>query len=85
MLVKVGGNETNNSSRGIFFLRRAQNAKICLCLGALMLSIDTVRAVEVPGIHVEGGADIAGLKVNETLILFEDGVYYGSKANLPVH
>lgn len=46
---------------------------------------DSVRAVEVPDIHVDWGSDRRGLKVNETLLLFKNGVYYGSKANLPLH
>src|SRR5690554_4156336 len=46
---------------------------------------DAVRSVEVSDTHTEWGADRKGLKVNETLFLFKNGVYYGSKANLPMH
>ncbi len=46
---------------------------------------DTVSSVEVSDAHTDWGADRQGLKVNETLFLFKDGVYYGSKANLPMH
>lgn len=46
---------------------------------------DVVRSVEVSDTHTDWGADTEGLKVNETLFLFKDGVYYGSKANLPMH
>ena len=46
---------------------------------------DTVHVVEVSDIHIDWGADREGLKVNETLLLFKDGVYYGSKANVPMH
>src|SRR5690606_32578540 len=46
---------------------------------------DTVHVVEVSDIHIDWGADREGLKVNETLLLFQDGVYYGSKANVPMH
>lgn len=46
---------------------------------------DTVRSVKVSDTHTDWGADREGIKVNETLFLFKDGVYYGSKANLPMH
>ncbi len=46
---------------------------------------DSVQMVEVADIHFESGADKKGLQVNETLLLFKDGVFYGSKANLPMH
>jgi len=44
---------------------------------------EAVRAVEVSDIHIKWGSDRNGLKVNESLLLFKDGVYHGSKANLP--
>jgi len=46
---------------------------------------DSVRVVEVPNVHIDWGSDRKGLKVNETLLLFKNGVYYGSKANHPLH
>ncbi|MFL1407376.1 hypothetical protein ACJO2E_18685 [Marinobacter sp. M1N3S26] len=46
---------------------------------------DSVSEVDVPEIQITWGADRIGLKVNETLLLFRNGVYYGSKANLPLH
>jgi len=46
---------------------------------------EAVRAVEVSDIYIKWGSDRTGLKVNESLLLFKDGVYHGSKANLPLH
>ena len=46
---------------------------------------EAVRTVEVSDIHIKWGSDRTGLKVNESLLLFKDGVYHGSKANLPLH
>lgn len=46
---------------------------------------EAVRVVEVSDIHIDWGSDRDGLKVNETLLLFKEGVYHGSKANLPLH
>ncbi|WP_163575090.1 hypothetical protein [Halomonas faecis] len=46
---------------------------------------DRVRAVEVPDIHIDWGSDREGLQVNGTLLLFKDGAYHGSKADLPLH
>ncbi|MFL1465098.1 hypothetical protein [Marinobacter sp. HN1S83] len=46
---------------------------------------EAVRAVEVSDSHIKWGSDRNGLKVNESLLLFKDGVYHGSKANLPLH
>ena len=46
---------------------------------------EAVRSVEVSDVHIEWGSDRTGLKVNESLLLFKDGIYHGSKANLPLH
>ncbi|MBC6905237.1 hypothetical protein DWB84_07150 [Saccharophagus sp. K07] len=43
----------------------------------------SVQAVEVSDIHTYFGSDNIGLKVNNTLLLFKDGLYHGSKADLP--
>ena len=45
----------------------------------------SVQMAEVADIHFKSSADKKGLQVNETLLLFKDGVFYGSKANLPMH
>lgn len=47
------------------------------------LGLGSVETVKVDEVHVEFGADKQGLKISTTLILFQDGMYHGSKADLP--
>lgn len=54
-------------------------------LAIAKFGIDSVHSVEVPHIHIDWGSDREGLQVNRTLLLFNDGVYHGSKADLPLH
>ncbi|WP_250460905.1 hypothetical protein [Microbulbifer litoralis] len=46
---------------------------------------ESVRIVEVSDIHIDWGSDRKGLQVNGTLLLFKDGDFHGSKADLPLH
>jgi hypothetical protein len=46
---------------------------------------ESVHFVDLQGKFNEFGSDNIALGVNETLLLFKGGVYYGSKANLPNH
>jgi hypothetical protein len=43
----------------------------------------SIQAVEVGEDQIQFGSDGKGLKVSNTLLLFKDGVYHGSKADLP--
>jgi hypothetical protein len=46
---------------------------------------NNVRVVELKGKLPEYGSGYIALGVNDTLLLFKDGIYHGSKANLPNH
>ena len=47
------------------------------------LGAGPVQIVDVDDVHLKFGVDSKGLNINTTLILFKDGSYHGSKANLP--
>ena len=51
----------------------------------IRLGANSVQTVDVGKIHAQLGSDSKGLKINRTLILFKNGVYHGSKADLPQH
>ena len=46
---------------------------------------ESVHIVNLGNKFTEYGSDRVALGVNDTLLFFKDGIYHGSKANLPNH
>lgn len=46
---------------------------------------ESVHIVNLENEFTEYGSDRLALGVNKTLLIFKDGLYHGSKANLPNH
>ena len=46
---------------------------------------ENVHVVDLQGQFHDYGSDSVALGVNDTVLFFKDGIYYGSKANLPNH
>ena len=44
-----------------------------------------MKVIELTDDELSSGTDKKSIKINETVLLFKDGVYTGSKANLPNH
>ena len=44
-----------------------------------------MKVIELSEAHLNSGFDKQAIKISETTLLFKNGIYVGSKANLPNH
>ena len=44
-----------------------------------------MKVIDISEPYLSDGIDKQGIKISETILLFENGIYVGSKANLPNH
>ena len=44
-----------------------------------------MKIKEISNTHISDGFDKQGIQIGETTLLFKNGIYVGSKANLPNH